>query len=339
MTSARCRRRCSTSCARCSATASSDAARCASITAPTSRRTRSRRPTRWCSRTPRTRSSRSSTPARATATPMIPFGVGTSVEGHVLATHGGVCIDLVADEPHRRGQRQRSRRARRAGRHAQAAQRVPARHRACSSRSIRAPTRRWAAWRRRARRAPTPCATARCARTCSALTVVLADGRVIRTGGRARKSAAGYDLTRLFVGAEGTLGIITELTLRLYAIPEGMSAAVCAFPTVAAAVDSVIEAIQCGIPIARVELLDTLTVSGRQSLQQARPARGADALVRVPRHARAASRSRRRRCRRSRARTAASISNGRRVRRSARGCGRRGTTPISRACSCARAAG
>ena len=68
-------------------------------------------------------------------------------------------------------------------------------------------------------------------------TVVLADGRVIRTGGRARKSAAGYDLTRLFVGAEGTLGIITELTLRLYAIPEGMSAAVCAFPTVTAAVD------------------------------------------------------------------------------------------------------
>ena len=92
-------------------------------------------------------------------------------------------------------------------------------------------------------------------------TVVLADGRVIRTGGRARKSAAGYDLTRLFVGAEGTLGIITELTLRLYAIPDGLSAAVCAFPTVTAAVDSVIEAIQCGIPIARVELLDTLTVT------------------------------------------------------------------------------
>ena len=91
-------------------------------------------------------------------------------------------------------------------------------------------------------------------------TVVLADGRVIRTGGRARKSAAGYDLTRLFVGAEGTLGIITELTLRLYAIPDGLSAAVCAFPTVTAAVDSVIEAIQCGIPIARVELLDALTV-------------------------------------------------------------------------------
>jgi D-lactate dehydrogenase (cytochrome) len=115
-------------------------------------------------------------------------------------------------------------------------------------------------------------------------TVVLADGRVIRTGGRARKSAAGYDLTRLFVGAEGTLGIIVELTLRLYAIPEGMSAAVCAFPTVGAAVDSVIEAIQCGIPVARVELLDALTISAGQPLQQARARRGADAVVRVSRH-------------------------------------------------------
>src|SRR5690606_2898617 len=92
-------------------------------------------------------------------------------------------------------------------------------------------------------------------------TVVLADGRVIRVGGRARKSAAGYDLVRLFVGAEGTLGILTELTLRLHPIPEGMSAASCAFPSVRAAVDAVIEAIQCGIPIARVELLDRLTVS------------------------------------------------------------------------------
>ena len=88
------------------------------------------------------------------------------------------------------------------------------------------------------------------------LTAVLADGRIIRTGTRARKSSAGYDLTRLLVGSEGTLGIITELTLRLYGIPEAMSAAVCPFPTVADAVNTVIQTIQLGVPVARIELLD-----------------------------------------------------------------------------------
>ena len=88
------------------------------------------------------------------------------------------------------------------------------------------------------------------------LTVVLADGRVIRTGGRARKSSAGYDLTRLFIASEGTLGIITEIRLRLRGIPEAVSAAVCQFDTVANAVDSVIEAIQCELPLARSELVD-----------------------------------------------------------------------------------
>jgi D-lactate dehydrogenase (cytochrome) len=88
------------------------------------------------------------------------------------------------------------------------------------------------------------------------LTVVLADGRIIQTGGRARKSSAGYDLTRLFVGSEGTLGIITEITLRVYGLPESVSAAVCAFDSMEGAVRTVITTIQLGIPVARIELLD-----------------------------------------------------------------------------------
>ncbi|MCG2622487.1 FAD-binding protein [Arthrobacter sp. I2-34] len=93
------------------------------------------------------------------------------------------------------------------------------------------------------------------------LTVVLASGQVVRTGGRARKSAAGYDLTRLFVGAEGTLGIITEVTVRLHGQPEAVSAAVCSFPTLADATLVVQEAVQAGIPVARVELLDEAMVA------------------------------------------------------------------------------
>jgi D-lactate dehydrogenase (cytochrome) len=89
-----------------------------------------------------------------------------------------------------------------------------------------------------------------------ALTVVLADGRIIRTGTRARKSSAGYDLTRVFVGSEGTLGIITEVTVKLYPQPEAVSAAVCSFPTPGDAVRAVIQTIQMGVPVARVEFLD-----------------------------------------------------------------------------------
>ena len=95
-----------------------------------------------------------------------------------------------------------------------------------------------------------------------ALEVVLADGRIIRTGSRARKSAAGYDLTKLFVGSEGTLGIITELTLRLQGQPEAISAATCAFPDIESAVNTVIATIQMGIPMARIEFVDEMMVRG-----------------------------------------------------------------------------
>src|SRR5690606_14221190 len=92
------------------------------------------------------------------------------------------------------------------------------------------------------------------------LEVVLADGRIIHTGTRARKSAAGYDLTHLFTGSEGTLGIITEVTLRLYGMPEAMSSAVCSFADLDAAVRTVIQTIQFGVPVARIELLDAVQV-------------------------------------------------------------------------------
>ncbi|MEP1208787.1 MAG: FAD-linked oxidase C-terminal domain-containing protein [Rhizobiaceae bacterium] len=92
------------------------------------------------------------------------------------------------------------------------------------------------------------------------LTAVMPDGKVVKTGGRARKSSAGYDLTRLLVGSEGTLGIITELTLRLQGIPENISSGVCQFPTVEDACNTTIAAMQVGLPLARIELLDAVMV-------------------------------------------------------------------------------
>ena len=126
-----------------------------------------------------------------------------------------------------------------------------------------------------------------------ALTVVLADGRVIKTGTRARKSSAGYDLTRLFVGSEGTLGVITEITVRLYPQPEAVSAAVCAFPSMGDAVRAVIETIQMGVPVARVEFLDALAVRAINRHSNLTLPRSADAVLRIPRHGGGRRRNRR----------------------------------------------
>jgi D-lactate dehydrogenase (cytochrome) len=98
-----------------------------------------------------------------------------------------------------------------------------------------------------------------------ALKAVLPNGEIVTTATRAKKSSAGYDLTRLFVGAEGTLGIITEITLKLYGIPEAISAGVCAFPSVRAACDAAIFAIQTGLPLARIELLDAVQIKACNS--------------------------------------------------------------------------